>query len=48
MGDGFDEFLDSVFDNFIEYFFIDIHKGNWFEVLFRSLSGLSIRVIVAL
>jgi hypothetical protein len=32
--DHFDVFLDSVCKNFIEYFCIDIHKGNWFEVLF--------------
>ena len=25
----FDVFLDLVCKNFIEYFFIDIHKGNW-------------------
>jgi hypothetical protein len=30
----FDVFLDSVCENFIEYFCIDIHKGNWSEVLF--------------
>jgi hypothetical protein len=30
----FDMFLDSVCEDFIEYFFIDIHKGNWSEVLF--------------
>jgi hypothetical protein len=34
MDDGFDVFLDSVCENFIEYFCIDIHKGNWSEVLF--------------
>ena len=39
--DRFDVFLDSVWGNFIEYFCIDIHKGNWSE------SGLGIRVIVA-
>jgi hypothetical protein len=27
-------FLGLVFENFIEYFCIDIHKGNWPEVLF--------------
>jgi hypothetical protein len=32
--DHFDVFLDSVFEDFIEYFCIDIHKGNWCEVLF--------------
>jgi hypothetical protein len=47
--DHFDVFLDSACENFIEYFCIDIHKGNWSEVLFLcwSLCGLSIRVIVA-
>jgi hypothetical protein len=34
MDDHFDVFLDSVMENFIEYFCIDIHKGNWSEVLF--------------
>ena len=29
----FDVFLDSVGKNFIEYFCIDVHKGNWSEVL---------------
>ena len=33
MDDCFDVFLDSVFKNFIEYFHIDIHKGNWSEDL---------------
>jgi hypothetical protein len=33
MDDGFNVFLDSVSENFIEYFCIDIHKGNWSEVL---------------
>ena len=33
MDDCFDLFLDSVCEDFIEYFFIDIHKGNWSEVL---------------
>ena len=48
MDDHFDVFLDSVCENFIEYFCIDIHKGNWSEVLFVvSLCGLGIRVIVA-
>jgi hypothetical protein len=27
-------YLDSVSENFIEYFCIDIHKGNWSEVLY--------------
>ena len=34
MDDHFDVFLDSVWKNFIEYFCIDIHKGNWSKVLF--------------
>jgi hypothetical protein len=48
MGNHFDVFLDSVSENFIEYFCIDIHKGNWSEVSFfvGSLCGLGIRVIV--
>jgi hypothetical protein len=32
--DCFDVFLDSGSKNFIEYFCIDIHKGNWPEVLY--------------
>ena len=32
--DRFDVFLDLVGKNFIEYFCIDVHKGNWSEVLF--------------
>jgi hypothetical protein len=34
MDDPFNIFLDSVSENFIEYFCIDIQKGNWSEVLF--------------
>jgi hypothetical protein len=34
VNNGFDVFLDSVCKNFIEYFYIDIHKQNWPEVLF--------------
>jgi hypothetical protein len=34
MDDRFDVFLDLVCDNFIEYYFIDINKGNWSKVLF--------------
>jgi hypothetical protein len=34
MDDCFDVLLDSVCENFIEYFCIDIHKGNWSEVIF--------------
>jgi hypothetical protein len=46
MDDCFNVFLDSVSKNFIEYFCIDIHKGNWSEVLFvGSFGGLGIRVI---
>ena len=32
--DCFDVLLDSVRENFIEVFYIDIHKGNWSELLF--------------
>jgi hypothetical protein len=35
--DSFNEFLDSVSKNFIEYFCIDIHKGNRCEVFFLCL-----------
>jgi hypothetical protein len=34
MDDRFDVFLFSVCEDFIEHFYIDIHKGNWSEVLF--------------
>jgi hypothetical protein len=49
MDDRFDVFLDSVCEDFIEYFCIDIHKGNCSEILFLcwNLCGLGIRVIVA-
>jgi hypothetical protein len=48
MDDHFDVFLESSYEDVIEYFCIDIHKGNWSEVLFvGSLCGLGIRVIVA-
>jgi hypothetical protein len=33
MDDRFDVFLDSVCEEFIEYFGIDIHEGNWSGVL---------------
>jgi hypothetical protein len=46
--DHFDVFLESVCDNFNEYFCIHIHKGNLSKVLFvGSLCGLGIRVTVA-
>jgi hypothetical protein len=49
MDDHVDVFLDSVGKTFIEYFSIDIHKGNWSEVLFAgSLCGLGISITVAL
>ena len=35
MDDCFDVLLDSVSENFLEYFCIDIHKGNWSEVLYN-------------
>ena len=34
LNDHFDVFLNSICKNFIECFCIDIHKGNWYEVLF--------------
>ena len=34
MDDHFDVSLVSVRENFVECFCIDIHKGNWSEVLF--------------
>ena len=34
MADPLNVFLDSVCENFIEYFCINIHKGNWSEALF--------------
>ena len=37
VNDSFHVFLDSVCENFIEYLCIDIHKGNWSEVLFLCL-----------
>ena len=36
----FDVFLDLACENFIEYFSINIHMGNWSEVL--SLLSLSV------
>ena len=36
VNDPFDVFLVSVGKNFIEYFYIDVHKGNWSDVLFLS------------
>jgi hypothetical protein len=49
MDDCFIVFLDSVSENSIEYFCIDIHKGNWpeFFIYVGSFCGLGIRVIVA-
>jgi hypothetical protein len=48
MDDHFDVFLDLVSEKFIQYFCIDIHKGNWSEVFFVGcLCGLGFRVIVA-
>jgi hypothetical protein len=34
MDDHFDVFLDAVLYDFIEYFYINTHKGNWSEVPF--------------
>jgi hypothetical protein len=38
MNDGFGLCLNSVCDNFIEYFCFDIHKQNWSEVILFLLS----------
>jgi hypothetical protein len=43
MDDNFDVFLDSAGKNFIEYFCINVHKGDWSEVLFLSLVFVSFR-----
>jgi hypothetical protein len=45
MNNPFDVFLDLVFEYFIEYFCIDINKGNWSEVL--SLLGLCVVLVPA-
>ena len=34
MGDGFDVFLDLFCEDYIEYFCVNNHKGNWSEFLF--------------
>jgi hypothetical protein len=48
VNDHFDVFLDLVCNNFIEYFCIDLHYGNWAEVLFvGSLCGFGISITVA-
>ena len=50
MDDRLDVFLDSVCEDFIEYFCINIHKreiGLKFSFFVGSLCGLGIRVIVA-
>ena len=41
--DHFDAFLDSVGNNFFEYFCVDILKENWSEVLFRCWVFVSFR-----
>ena len=50
MDDCLDVFLDSVSEDFIEYFCIDIHKeiGLKFSIFVGSFCGLGIRLIVAL
>jgi hypothetical protein len=49
MDEGVDVFLDSVCEDFIEYFCIDSHKGIGLKFSFfvGSLCGLGTRVIVA-
>jgi hypothetical protein len=48
LNDDFDVSLDSVFKNFVECLYINIHEGNWSEVLFLcwDLCGLDISIIV--
>jgi hypothetical protein len=48
MDDCFDVFLDSVIENYIEYFCIDIHKeiGLKFSFFVGSFCDLGIRIIV--
>ena len=43
VNDHFDVFLNSVGKNFIEYFCINIHKGDWSEGLFLYLVFLWFR-----
>jgi hypothetical protein len=43
VNDHFDVFLDSVGKNFIEYFWISVHKGDWSEVLFLCWVFVSFR-----
>jgi hypothetical protein len=45
VNDHFDVFLDLVCENFIEYFCVDIYKGNLSEVL--SLLGLCVVLLSA-
>ena len=45
--DHIDVFLDSVSKNFIEYFCINIHKGDCSEILFLCWDFVWFRVIVA-
>jgi hypothetical protein len=48
VSDHFYVVLDLVCENFVEYFFIDIHKGNLYEVLFVVyLWGFAINITVA-
>jgi hypothetical protein len=49
MDDHFDVFLDFICEIFIEYFYIDIHKGNWSKVSFfvGYFCDLDINLIVA-
>ena len=49
VGDVFDVFWGLVCEYFIEYFCINVHKGNWSDILFvKSLCSLGIRVTMAL
>jgi hypothetical protein len=48
MDNYFDMFCDSVCEDFIEYFCIDTHKGNWSDVLFLCWVFVWIRFRVAM
>jgi hypothetical protein len=43
VNDRFDVFLDSVGKNYIENFCINVHKGDWSEVLFLCLVSVWFR-----
>jgi hypothetical protein len=47
LDDVFDVFFDLVCKYFPEYLCVNVHKGDWAEILFvKSLCGLSVKVAV--